>query len=157
MDVGSYLSPRLSPHVSQSVCFPTATHLFSLFHKGYSGIMLFLKKKKKNVLITLPSHMLKVKPPYTILRRVCIVFILKYLSHTFTRASWDGEWRHFYQQLLWNSTPNSHFDTLSPWRRWQQQVCVCVCVWFQMSKWPFNVCMFERGRGISRDKRWCCW
>lgn len=93
------------------------------------------------MLITLPSHMLKLKPPYTILQRVCIVFILKYLSHTFTRASWDGEWRHFYQQLLWSSTPNSRFDTLSPWRRWQQQVCVCACVWFQMSEWPFNVCL----------------
>lgn len=96
------------------------------------------------MLITLPSHMLTLKPPYTILWRLYIVFILKYLNHTFTwgkKNLAEMESDDTYQLLLWSSTPNSHFDMLSSRRRWQQQACVGVCVWFQMSEWPFNVCL----------------
>lgn len=103
------------------------------------------------MLITLPSHMLTLKPSYTILHKLYIVFNIMYLSHRFKKkkSTLDEEWQHFYQQPLWSSTPNSHFDTLSPRRRWQQ--CVCVCV-FADVRVPFQyvfMLVFEEGEAFQ--------
>lgn len=55
--------------------------------------------------------------------------------------------------------PHSHFDMLSPWRRQQQRVCVCECVFRSANVCSMCVYAYLKrvGRGLSRDKRERFW
>lgn len=55
------------------------------------------------VIISLPFHMLTVKPPYTVLPKQYIKFDKMHLcalKNAHTQALWHKEWQHFYQQPL---------------------------------------------------------
>lgn len=105
------------------------------------------------MLIALPSHMLKLMPPYTILHNLYIVFNLIYSSHAFKK-----------QNPRWMKSDNTfvnHFSGVQPpipilTRSLHGVGDSSACVCLQMSKWFLSVCvfilMFEEGGGhISRE------
>lgn len=99
--------------------------------------MLCLTDYFGTVLITLPSHMLTLKPPYTVLHKLHIIFNI--MDKKKKTSTLDEDWQHFYQQPLWSS-PHGGGDS---------NVCLCVCADVRV---PFQYVfmLFEEGRSISR-------